>query len=162
MKSYLEEVYIYSNDSLVGRHKKKIDGYKKYSIDINHYLTSLSRKPGALKRSLALKQAPDTLQSIYNRYFTTKPKEFIEVLKLSHELSLDKIEEAIKELEEKSLYHSVNYQNILQIIYKEDLQELSENLSKLSKAKIIDNQEIIEENSKLQFKELSSVIDLLN
>lgn len=73
MKSYLEEVYIYSNDSLVARHKK-IDGYKKYSIDINHYLTSLSRKPGALKRSLALKQALDTLQSIYNRYFYHKTK----------------------------------------------------------------------------------------
>lgn len=35
-------------------------------------------------------------------------------------------------------------------------------MSILSKMKMIDNQELIEKNSKLQVKELSRVLDLLN
>lgn len=47
-KIYYNKILIYSNYELVCEHKK-IDGIKKISADIRHYLKTLSQKPGALK-----------------------------------------------------------------------------------------------------------------
>src|SRR5665647_1352557 len=78
VKSYFDKIIIYANNSYVCEHKK-IDGLNEISIDISHYLKSLFRKPGAIKNSLALKSIPQ-LKSIYDKYFNTNPKKFIEVL----------------------------------------------------------------------------------
>ncbi len=67
------------NNHLICKHKK-IDGSNETSIDIKHYLNSLEKKPGALNNSLALKNIP-SLKSIYDIYFKTKPREFIDLLK---------------------------------------------------------------------------------
>ena len=41
---------------------------------------TLLKKPKALKNSYALKQAPEVLQTIFNQYFSTKPREFLHFL----------------------------------------------------------------------------------
>lgn len=86
-KIYFDKVCIYANNSLVCEHKK-IDGINEISIDIRHYLNSLIKKPGALKNSLALKSIPK-LKTIYDKYFNTKSKEFIDILQKNNEKSLD-------------------------------------------------------------------------
>jgi transposase len=63
----------------IARHNKK-DGKGEYSIDILHYIDTFLKKPGALRNSLALKQAPQVLQTIFNNYFITDPKKFLEFL----------------------------------------------------------------------------------
>lgn len=78
VKSYLDSIVIYSNNSMVCEHKK-IDGSNKTSIDIKHYLNTFIRKPGALKNSEALKSIP-RLKTIYDSHFITNPKKFIEIL----------------------------------------------------------------------------------
>ncbi len=77
---YIGFIIIYDDKSnIIAKHKKK-DGKGEYSIDIKHYIDTFLKKPGALRNSLALKQAPKLLRTIFNDYFTTDPKKFLEFL----------------------------------------------------------------------------------
>lgn len=58
---------------------KKIDGTEEINIDILHYLNTFSKKPGAVKNSLALKSLP---------IFTTKLKEFINIIRKNQDKNL--------------------------------------------------------------------------
>ena len=81
VKTYLKEIIIYANSGIVARHKR-IDGFGEMQVDIFHYLNTLEKKPGAIKNSKALKSRA-TLKTIYDKYFSKRPKEFIELLKQS-------------------------------------------------------------------------------
>ncbi len=93
-KIYHADIDFYANDHYLCTHKK-IDGSKEISIDIRHYLRTFERKPGALHNSFALKSMPE-LKSIYNIYFKTNPKKFIDILKENKEKNLDEIVEIFK------------------------------------------------------------------
>jgi len=95
VRTYLSSIKVYSSGHFVCEHKKK-DGAGEVSIDINHYLTSLARKPGALRNSLALKSIPP-LKSIFDNHFSTEPKKFIEILKENKEKSMDELIDILKE-----------------------------------------------------------------
>lgn len=101
-KIYYNEILIYSNNEFVCRHKK-IDGERQMSVDIKHYLKTFTEKPGALRNSLALKSNP-RLKSIYDIYYNTEPKKFIEIIKKNKEKKLEEIEELLlKEKIEKEV-----------------------------------------------------------
>lgn len=89
VKSYYDKLMVYSNNVFVCEHKK-IDGLNEISIEISHYLKSLFRKPGAIKNSLALKSIP-YLKSIYDKYFNTNPKKFIEILAKNNEKDMQEL-----------------------------------------------------------------------
>jgi len=93
-KIYYSDIDFYSNDHYLCTHKK-IDGSKEISIDIRHYLRTFERKPGALHNSFALKSMPE-LKSIYDNYFKSNPKKFIEILKENQEKSINEIIDAFK------------------------------------------------------------------
>jgi len=78
VKSYYDKLLVYSKNILVCEHKKT-DGLNEISIDITHYIRTFLKKPGAIKNSMALKSIP-ILKSIYDKYFITNPKKFIEIL----------------------------------------------------------------------------------
>lgn len=84
------EIKIYVNNKLLASHKRK-DGANEYSIDINHYLDSLARKPGAIRNSLALKSHPDL-----NKYFTSNPKKFIKSLEENKGKDMDQLLDLLK------------------------------------------------------------------
>lgn len=69
---------IYSNDIIVNfdnekiAHHKKNPGLHQWIINIEHYLTTLSRKPHALVNSTAFKQINSRLEQIYTNYFNSK------------------------------------------------------------------------------------------
>lgn len=94
-KIYYNKILIYSNYEFVCEHKK-VDGTKKISADIRHYLKTLSQKPGALKNSNVLKSNP-ILKAIYNRYYTQKPKQFIQILTENKEKSDKELEKILTE-----------------------------------------------------------------
>lgn len=77
-KIYYDKILIYSNNEYVCAHKK-IDGDKQISADIRHYLKTLRNKPGALRNSQVLQSNPK-LKSVYNRYYNTNPKLFIDII----------------------------------------------------------------------------------
>ena len=45
-----------------------------------YFTTTFSKKPGALLNSIALKQAPKVIQTLFHKYFTTKVKDFIKLI----------------------------------------------------------------------------------
>ena len=82
-KIYYNRILIYSNNELVCEHKK-IDGNKKISADIRHYLKTLTFKPGALRNSYVLKSNPK-LKAIFDKYYTNNPKKFIDIIEKNKE-----------------------------------------------------------------------------
>ncbi|MGD1822242.1 MAG: IS21/IS408/IS1162 family transposase [Pleomorphochaeta sp.] len=92
-KIYYDHIEIYVNNCLVCKHKK-IDGFRNTSIDINHYLNTFIKKPGALKNSLALKSKP-RLKSIYDEHFSKGPKIFIDILRKNKEKNIDELIEIV-------------------------------------------------------------------
>ena len=92
-KIYYNKILVYSDYELICEHKK-IDGTKKISADIRHYLKTLSMKPGALKNSYALKSNP-ILRTIYNKYYIQKPKDFIQIIAENKEKSDKELEKIL-------------------------------------------------------------------
>lgn len=92
-KIYYNKILIYSNNELVCEHKK-IDGNKKISANIRHYLKTLTFKPGALKNSYVLKSNPK-LKSIFDKYYTNNPKKFIDIISKNKEKSDVELEEIL-------------------------------------------------------------------
>jgi transposase len=89
IKNYINKICIYANNHFVCEHKK-IDGESGTSIDIRHYLSTLQRKPKAVKNSAALKAIPH-LKDIFDKYFNTNPRKFIEILSNMKENSMEEI-----------------------------------------------------------------------
>jgi len=88
-RSYVDKIRVYSNDIFVYEHKRK-DGVNEVSIDINHYLPSLTKKPGALRNSLALKSLPQ-LKTIFDNHFNSNPRKFIDILIENKEKNLEEL-----------------------------------------------------------------------
>ncbi len=79
VKVYASHLRIYENNTVVCTHQRSYERYG-WQIDLNHYLTTLHRKPGAVAGSVALKQAPVWLQTMYADYFQGESRAFIELL----------------------------------------------------------------------------------
>lgn len=79
VKVYANELKVYYNHLLICRHDRSY-GQHQWIIHIDHYLGTLSRKPGALHGSVALHQAPPLIQTVYTQWFIHQPRDFIELL----------------------------------------------------------------------------------
>ena len=92
-KIYYNKILIYSNNEFVCEHKK-LDGQKKISANIRHYLKTLTFKPGALRNSYVLKSNPK-LKSIYDKYYTNNPKKFIGIIEKNKEKTDKELEKIL-------------------------------------------------------------------
>jgi transposase/transposase-like protein len=79
VKIYSHQIKIYDADRVLCHHQRLYERFS-WQINLNHYLVTLGRKPGALAGSIALKQAPSWLQHMYSNHFTHDSKSFIELL----------------------------------------------------------------------------------
>lgn len=107
-KIYYNKILIYSNNEFVCEHKK-LDGDKKISADIRHYLKTLISKPGALKNSYVLKSNPK-LKSIFDKYYTNNSKKFIDIISKNKEKSDEDLEEILI-TNSGNLVEDVRYKN---------------------------------------------------
>ena len=78
VKLYSDKLVMYNIKQIVATHERLYAS--RWSINIEHYLLTLLRKPGAIADSLALKQAPEIIKSIYQRYFRANGKGFVDLL----------------------------------------------------------------------------------
>ena len=79
VKIYAEHLLVYYNKQALCRHQRHHSRFG-WHLDLAHYLSTLQRKPGALKGSQALEQASITLRGIYHKYFQEQPRQFIDLL----------------------------------------------------------------------------------
>lgn len=90
LRIYPNEIVCYYKNNKICSHTRfyTLGGWY---INLDHYLKTLKRKPGAFKGSLAFKQANETIKFIYNNYYIGNEKDFIELLnymKLSNKDSI--------------------------------------------------------------------------
>lgn len=78
VKRYLNELKVIHKGHRVCTHEVK-KGVKAYSINIKHYLRTLSRKPKAIQHSVALQSIP-RLHRCFIMYYQKDPKNFIHLL----------------------------------------------------------------------------------
>ena len=92
------ELQIYFENRRVATH---VRSYEKHSwnIDIEHYLATFKKKPGALAGSQALADN-HYLGALYRNFFRDEPREFIELLSYCREqkVSEEKLEESLRRL----------------------------------------------------------------
>ncbi len=96
VKVYASRMKVYHNNLHLCTHERNYGTYK-WQIDIEHYLNTLSRKPGALHGSVALEQSPPGIRDLYHRYFENRPRGFIDILlycknnQVSHESLIETV-----------------------------------------------------------------------
>jgi hypothetical protein len=98
-KIYPEKIIFSYDDKNICEHKRVV-GFQKWVINIDHYTTTLKRKPGALHGSIALDQVDVKLKNIYLEYYSGKPKDFIELIEYlkNSSLNIQQVEFAISTL----------------------------------------------------------------
>jgi transposase len=99
VKVYSNRLKIYHGNLNLCIHERNYGNYQ-WQIDIDHYLITLSRKPGAVHGSVALEQSPLLIRNIYHRYFENHPREFIDVLLYckNNAIAHDKLEETVNKV----------------------------------------------------------------
>jgi len=98
VKCYTDKILIYYDNKIVATHNRSFLNHD-WVINIQHYLRTLHKKPGALSRSTALLQADTQIQQIYNRYYSKEAKIFLDVLEIIVEKGIAAVENALHELE---------------------------------------------------------------
>jgi len=102
LKIYQDRIDLVSDPDLIDTHKR-LFGKGQYSLNICHFLKTFERKPGSLRHSKVIQQAPEILQDLYKSRYFDKPLEFIEILNLSKEYSLHELISAIEKLQQRQI-----------------------------------------------------------
>ncbi len=118
VKIYTSKLLCYYQGQKVAEHPRKY-GFKKWSIQLEHYLRTLKKKPGALAGSTAFKQAEPELQKIYHCYYTGNEKEFIHLLELIGEKGWVKVEKTLEDLK-KVTPHDISTEKVKTLCNRSD------------------------------------------
>jgi len=98
VRIYSNRVLCFYEDEKVAEHKR-LTGCHEWRLELEHYLDTLKKKPGALAGSTALRQADAKIQKIYQTYYTGKEKDFIELLQYMKDgVTPDEVQHSIEEL----------------------------------------------------------------
>lgn len=98
IKVYSTRVLCFYKETQVAEHLR-LTGSHEWRLDLNHYLETLKKKPGAFAGSVAWHQAPQKLKTIYENYYTKREREFVQLLQyIRDDVDYAEIERAIEEL----------------------------------------------------------------
>lgn len=111
---YPESIQIYYKEKKVAKHIRSY-ALHDWVIDINHFIHTLKKKPGALHSSVGRHQLSPELQQIYHNYYTNNPRDFIVLLELIKETEVGIVLEAIEKLS-KVKESIVNTENIKSLV----------------------------------------------
>lgn len=79
VKLYSEKIVVFHDGKKVARHERSYAAGD-WRVSLDHYLSTLQRKPGALKGSVALMQAPLEIKDIFEKHFSSDAKGFVSLL----------------------------------------------------------------------------------
>jgi hypothetical protein len=96
----------YVNGACVCQHPR-CTGRHEWRLTLTHYLQTLSRKPGALAGSVALRQLDTRLQAIYAAHYADHAKDFIALLRYmrTSDTTITEIETVIGQLVQTGVNH---------------------------------------------------------
>ncbi len=96
-KAYVDRIEILSRDQVIATHSRYY-GRGHTSLQLEHYLTALERKPHAVTHATVVRQLPKPFQQVRERMeqsHSTGYKDFLKVLLLMHQYSVDEVTQAI-------------------------------------------------------------------
>ena len=102
LKIFPERLEMVNGTQIIASHTRNF-GKGDYSLDIYHYLKTLRRKPGALPHSRVFHQVQDAIQRVYHQHYLNNPKEFLPILSLIRESSMEGLIYAIQTLEDHQM-----------------------------------------------------------
>jgi len=98
LKVYPDKIELVGfDDNIVATHTR-LFSRNNYSLDILHYLQTIRQKPRALANSRALQTIGGTLKALFEDYYTTNPKDFIDILSLIKSYDEEHLANSIKAL----------------------------------------------------------------
>ena len=129
IRIFAEKIDTYYNNKYLSTHLRNY-GAHTWTLDINHYLTTLFRKPGALKGSVVFNQSDDKIKTIYDLYFTDESRGFIELLQYckNKNISIEILETAIDKLKQ-ICPTDISKDKIIMVIEKSQASEKKENMN---------------------------------
>ena len=136
---FVDNKVICAHDKLIGK--------EQWSMNIDHYLKTLSRKPGAFSGSVAYQQMDDEIKNIFSRHFKEQVKDFIRLLiyMRDNHISIYEVQKVVEKMER------INPRNIT-----------SDNIIALMERNIEPKQEYpdnnINESISIQMKELTKLL----
>lgn len=86
VRDYTNKVEVLDGGNVVAVHEKVPAG--EWKLTLEHYLTTLSHKPGAVRNAEALRQAPEGIRRVFSGAFDKCPKDFVELLLFAKERSM--------------------------------------------------------------------------
>jgi transposase len=101
VKTFSDKIIIYHDNSIAAVHERSFKRHS-WTININHYLRTLHKKPGALHGSTALLQADTQTKYIYEHYYSRDAKTFLHVLEIISEKGIEAVSDALRKLEKIS------------------------------------------------------------
>lgn len=105
VKIYTNRIHCFYNEQKVAEHQLLTGGHE-WGLQIEHYLETLRKKPGALAGSTALQQADPKIRNIYTTYYISHERDFIELIHyLKENATLPEIEQSIQELRQMGPKH---------------------------------------------------------
>ena len=112
VKVYPENLYCYHENQKICEHERQYSRHGWY-INLDHYLYTLNRKPGALAGSQALASAPEDVKHLFDKYFVHCAKDFVELLIFlrDHNFSFNKVNEVIETLK-RTCPHDISLDKI--------------------------------------------------
>lgn len=125
LKIFPDRLEMVNGDQIIANHSRRF-GRGDYSLDISHYLKTFRRKPGALPHSKVFHQLQDDVQRIYYQHYLHKPKDFLPILSLIRESSVEGLVFAIQILEEHQMVPSYD---ILKCVLRQQPVQMVEPLS---------------------------------
>lgn len=147
---HADDLRIFYQNTSIATHGLNF-GKHSWIIDIEHYLSTFRRKPGALAGSTAL-AGSHYLRNLYQNHFKDEPREFIDFLSYCQRLKInqEKLEESVKRLTSKDVSG----------ITIEKLRVILDNRDIPSKVKT-GNDEILKnaEHQLMQFEDLMSILN---
>ena len=125
IKIYHEELMIYANHTFVCTHKKE-DGKGKYILKLEHYLDTFLKKPGAMRNSQVLQSYP-LLHNIFQQYFISKPKEFIELIRNNPHATMEQLINLLQNVVSTGLPHlPQTYHDVMEVKTRSQVNQINQ------------------------------------
>lgn len=106
VKIYSEKIVIFDGESKIAAHERSYKS-NEWKISFEHYLRTLTRKPGAVGSSVAMSQMPVKIKELYNKHFTSSPRDFVMLISyaLQHDFNNETIIKAYANAQERGIGH---------------------------------------------------------
>jgi transposase len=102
LKASVDKIDFVAGQVLIASHQR-LYGKGQYSLNICHYLKTLSRKPGSLKHSMVIHQVHETLQKLFETHYYDRTVEFLNILRLIADFSFDELLTAVECLQKNHI-----------------------------------------------------------